>query len=91
MILRGSRYERARPFEGGPFQGVRPRDIGPATGVIEHPVQSGDRLDALAARYYGDPRLYWRILDANPELLIGDRASLEALVGDVLLIPRTDE
>ncbi|MDB5970551.1 MAG: hypothetical protein JWQ90_3001 [Hydrocarboniphaga sp.] len=31
----------------------------------EHVVVSGDRLDNLAARYFGDPELYWRICDAN--------------------------
>jgi nucleoid-associated protein YgaU len=31
----------------------------------EHAVLGGDRLDALAARYLGDPELWWRIADAN--------------------------
>ncbi|MGF6789700.1 hypothetical protein [Paraburkholderia sp. 35.1] len=30
-----------------------------------HRVQQGDRVDLLAARYLGDPLLYWRIADAN--------------------------
>ena len=25
----------------------------------------GDRLDSLAARYLGDPELYWLLADAN--------------------------
>lgn len=33
--------------------------------VIEHRVQSGDRLDNLAARYLGDPQQFWRLCDAN--------------------------
>jgi len=33
-----------------------------------HEVVSGDRLDNLAARYVGDPELYWRICDANRAL-----------------------
>jgi nucleoid-associated protein YgaU len=32
-------------------------------------VVAGERLDHLAARFYGDPRRYWLILDANPEIL----------------------
>jgi nucleoid-associated protein YgaU len=32
----------------------------------EHEVQEGDRLDLIAARWYGDPELWWRIADANP-------------------------
>lgn len=31
----------------------------------EHRVESGDRLDNLAARYHGDPELFWQIADAN--------------------------
>jgi hypothetical protein len=31
----------------------------------EHVAQEGDRLDNLAARYFGDPLLFWRICDAN--------------------------
>ena len=31
----------------------------------EHSVVRNDRLDALAARYLGDPELWWRIADGN--------------------------
>ena len=31
----------------------------------EHRVVDGDRLDNIAARYFSDPELYWRICDAN--------------------------
>lgn len=39
-----------------------------------HRVQENDRLDNIAARYYSDPELYWRLCDANgamnpPELI----------------------
>jgi len=33
--------------------------------VQEHVVCEGDRLDNLAARYLGDPELFWRLCDAN--------------------------
>ena len=33
--------------------------------LFEHTVQSGDRIDNIAARYLGDPEQYWRIADAN--------------------------
>lgn len=109
MFLKGSRYERADPFapgEGGgdPFPGVRPRHIGPAEGVIEHTVRAGDRLDLLARHYYNDGRLWWRILDANPDLAYGGDAVREtdrvapggevvhpAMVGRVIVIPRAKE
>ncbi len=31
----------------------------------DHTVVEGDRVDNLAARYLGDPELYWRLCDAN--------------------------
>lgn len=31
----------------------------------EHVVVEDDRLDNLAARYLGDPELFWRLADAN--------------------------
>jgi nucleoid-associated protein YgaU len=42
--------------------------------VATHTVKSGDRLDLLAAKYLGDPLMYWLICDANgairPEQLL---------------------
>jgi hypothetical protein len=37
--------------------------------VLAHTVQAGDRLDQLAATFYGQPLHYWRICDANPDFL----------------------
>lgn len=33
--------------------------------VAQHTVQQGDRTDLLAAKYFGDPLIYWLICDAN--------------------------
>ena len=33
-----------------------------------HTVSAGERLDHIAARYLGDPELFWRICDANRAL-----------------------
>lgn len=42
--------------------------------VATHIVRQGDRLDLLAAKYLGDPLMYWLICDANgairPEQLV---------------------
>jgi hypothetical protein len=95
MITPGSRYETAVPFtqeEGATpvFQGLRPRAIGPARPVLEHTVREGERHDAFAALFYNEPRLWWRILDANPDVLYaGDLLEREA--ADPLLIPRAAE
>lgn len=40
----------------------------------EHRVEENDRLDNIAAKYFSDPELYWRLCDANgamnpPELI----------------------
>ena len=33
--------------------------------IASHTVRQGDRLDLIAARYLGDPLVYWLICDAN--------------------------
>jgi hypothetical protein len=33
--------------------------------VAQHSVKQGDRLDLLAAKYLGDPLIFWLICDAN--------------------------
>jgi len=33
--------------------------------VARHTVKQGDRLDLIAARYLGDPLIFWLICDAN--------------------------
>ncbi len=38
----------------------------------EHRVQAGDRLDNPSARYNGDPKVYWRICDANGAMRPGE-------------------
>lgn len=96
MLLKDSRYKTARRFEADEqgvvrCKGTRPRVIGPAVGVIEHVVREGDRLDLLARHYYGDDRLWWRILDANPDLSSGVELSLKARAGEVILIPKAKD
>lgn len=39
----------------------------PTSGTFRHTIESNDRLDHLAQRYYGKPRKWWLIADANPE------------------------
>jgi hypothetical protein len=52
--------------------------------VQHYVVVDGDRLDNLAAKYLGDPTLYWMICDANGTV---DPDSLTAQVGTTILIP----
>lgn len=89
MLLPGSRYEKARAFaDEADFPGLRPREIAPAAGVIEHVLGAGDRLDLLARHYYNDERLWWRILDANPQLLHAADLQTTGLEGTAIRIPR---
>src|SRR5262245_37580371 len=98
MIEKGSRYENAKSFapdEDGnpPFRGIRARAIGPAQPVLEHYPRIGERHDLLAAHYYNEPRLWWRILDANPGVLsageVGERGATDP--SDPLLVPAARE
>ncbi|MBN4077025.1 hypothetical protein JYT48_02005 [Mariprofundus ferrooxydans] len=89
MFLRKSRYKNAIPFDPSDhFSGVRRREIGLASGVIEHVISSGDRLDLLARHYYNDDRLWWRILDANPDILHAGDLCIAERLGETILIPR---
>lgn len=96
MIVKGSRYENAEAFtlpagvDKG-FTGIRPRVIGPASAVLEYTVKEGDRLDLLALYFYDNSRRWWRILDANPDLMFGADLMLDRSIGEVILIPRSSE
>jgi hypothetical protein len=96
MFLKDSRYLPLRLFEPDPdgridFHGVRPRPIGPAEGVVEHMVAEDDRLDRLAHNYYAADRAWWRIVDANAEVVFGPDLLAEDREGDVALIPKRKE
>ena len=80
MLFSGSRYAGTEvvvvEVEGqGRGDGATPRRvlatrrIPTAAGVVEYVVKEGDRLDHIAALFFGDPKKAWLILDANPEEL----------------------
>jgi len=99
--LKGTRYRASiefQPDENGKaiFRGIRPRPITIASGVVEHQLKEGDRLDLLALHYYNNARLWWRIVDANPGVLCALDLSISKsinrkLVGATITIPRADE
>ena len=96
MIAKGSRYESAKEFAGENgkepvFAGIRPRKIGPATGILEYTVKEGDRLDLLSLHFYNNTRRWWRILDANPQIIFGADLMLSEYAGETILIPRSTE
>jgi len=51
--------------------------------VAQHTVKQGDRLDLIAAKYLGDPLIFWLICDANGAI---DPRELVATPGNVLNI-----
>ena len=96
MSVNRSRYKNAVPFIGENgrlplFKGVRSRAIGQATGVLEYVVKEDDRLDLLALYYYNDSRKWWRILDANPDIVFGADMSLSDYIGETIMIPRVSQ
>ena len=96
MIEKGSRYEGFRHFVGEAgkdpvFSGIRPRKLTSAVGVLEYTINEGDRLDLLALHFYNNTRRWWRILDANPQLIFGADLMLDHFVGETILIPRSTE
>ena len=90
--LKGSRYATSQLFNGNEngdriFRGIRSRKITLAEGVIEHVLAKDERLDLLALQYYNDSSLWWRIVDANPDIVFaGDLMSVDR-VGTVIVIP----
>lgn len=53
----------------------------PVSGTFRHTVEDADRLDHLAYKYYQQPQKWWRLSDANPEVL-----SPQALLGKEPLV-----
>lgn len=96
MFVRNSRYIATKTFEPDSngntvFSGVRARHFGSATGVIEHVVRAGDRLDLLALHYYNNNRMWWRIVDANPQSVFAGNLIGPEMEGEVILIPKERE
>jgi hypothetical protein len=51
--------------------------------IATHSVRQGDRLDLIAAKYLGDPLIFWLICDANGAI---EPSDLVATLGKVLNI-----
>ncbi len=85
MFDQHSRYNQKLTYSAR--RGSKPRSIQTLPGVIEHTVSSNDRLDRLAAHYYNDPRKWWLILDANPEIGFAGDLDMGKFNGTVIVIP----
>jgi len=74
MFSKISRYRKlpsvAAPDARGRILAATDLRLLPAvTGTFRHTVDSGDRLDQLAYKYYSQPLQWWNICDANPQFL----------------------
>ncbi len=99
MFLKGSRYSKAISLtrdassdsSDDGFSGIRAREIPSTEGAVEHVVTDGDRLDLLARHYYNNDRLWWRIVDANPEFVFSGFLLDSDMKGRIILIPRAKD
>lgn len=81
MFGKSSRYRKvtdtiASDANGRSLIAKTARPLPETTGVFQHTIEEGDRLDHLAYKYYKNPAKWWRICDANPEFM-----SPEGLIG----------
>ena len=89
MISNNSRYANSllvttANFDGKPAIAITPSEAVSYTFAYSFYVVNGsDRIDVIANAYYGDPTLWWKIGDANPEILKWDQIP----PGTVLRIP----
>jgi nucleoid-associated protein YgaU len=89
VFFSNSRYLKVKNYTvqdsaGRPVTVKRARPFAQRSGDFRYQVKQGDRLDLLANRFYRDPRMWWLISDANPDLLYPDDL-LEP--GTYLIIP----
>ncbi len=90
MFFKGSRYEKVPDAEYTDAQGrviryKRIRFIPETPAAFNHAVAQGERPDLLAYRYYHDPLKFWRIADANDDVMQAEE--LSATPGRRILIP----
>jgi nucleoid-associated protein YgaU len=52
--------------------------------VATHTVVQGDRLDLIAAKYLGDPLMYWLICDANGAMRPNDLLAVGTVINVTL-------
>lgn len=74
MFSKISRYQKLADIHAVDAAGRRLaskelRPLPATTGTFRHSIEAVDRLDHLAYRYYQQPLRWWRICDANPEIL----------------------
>lgn len=89
MIYEGSRYANAPVIRTPSSDGrVRPTVYPLVPPPVParykaYAVMAGERMDTIAYRLWGDPEMWWRIADANPEIFY----PRDLTIGTILRIP----
>jgi hypothetical protein len=88
-VFTGSRYASQPILQVADSWGVfHPTVYGPQpfqdASFTHYVVRLGDRFDLLANEFLGDPTLWWRIADANPQIPYPD---ISLIPGSVIRIP----
>jgi len=79
MFFRGSRYEPVETAtltraDGTEVRYKRLRPVVRETAQIVYVVQEGDRIDTVGWNVFRDAEMWWRIADANADLVADDLA-----------------
>jgi hypothetical protein len=85
MFSANSRYAKLQSYtvtmpDGRQVSATRLPFSNPQPPAGFHARQQGDRLDLLAARYFADPTLFWRLCDAD-NAPVPDALAARPLIG----------
>lgn len=89
-VYSGSRYIKTSAYvrDGKSLIfGIRKRATFSDEKSTLYTVVNGDTIDGIAYKQYGNAKLNWAILDANPSYL----SELDMKPGDIIVIPSYEE
>ena len=89
-VFQGSRYVKTPAYvrRGETLiLGIRKRNTFDKEKSTFYTVVQGDTIDGIAYKHYGNAKLWWAIMDANPLY----QSEIEIKPGVVLMIPPFDE
>lgn len=89
-VFQNSRYVQTPLFNHrgeSALLSIRDRNNFDLSKATYYTVVDGDTIDGIAYTQYGNPQLWWAIMDANPSF----QSEIEIKAGDILTIPPFDE
>jgi phage tail protein X len=88
-VYKNSRYTLTPPYVRNEtlILGTRERATFNPENCSHYTFVVGDTVDGIAYRQYGNPALWWAIMDANRQY----QSELEIKPGDLLVIPSFEE